>query len=98
MKKNQLYVGSIKDSNNVWHPVLCSPCESFVYAYLDNRVAGNDGEPEEPDESGFYTRTYTVELIDIVVPEDEEYEEEAEEWNNSWEVVEEEPFLLDLPD
>jgi len=83
----------------VWHPVICSPSEEFVWAYLDNKTAGLPGENEEPDESGFYTKIYTVELVDMVVSEDEEYKEEADEWNNSWEEIEDyDLYSTNIPD
>lgn len=98
VKKNQIYVGSIKDSNNVWHPVVSSPSEEWVWAFLQEKTAGLPGEPEELDDSGFWTKTYTVEMVDFLMPEGDDYEDEMDEWNVSYERIEDEDYYLSCSD
>jgi hypothetical protein len=90
--KNQLWIGSIKDSSNVWHPVIASPDEDLCHRYCQ-RQTGDEVDPEIP-EDGFWTSTYSVELLPIVLSdatlEDEEWLEK-----DNWEEVDEDADLAE---
>lgn len=77
MVKNELWIGSIKDSDNVWHPVIASPDEDYCHRYCE-RLTGDYVDPELSGDQ-FYTNQYTVELIPIVISEETLDEDE---WNN----------------
>lgn len=69
MLKNNIYIGSIKDSDNVWHPVISSPDEDYCHRYCQ-RLSGDELDPELVSDQ-FYTTIYTVELLPFVLPEDQ---------------------------
>ncbi len=86
--KNQLWIGSIKDMSNVWHPVVASPDEDYCHTYCQRVI------PETEHDDYFWSQTYTVELLPIVITE--AYMEE-EEWfdKGNWEEFNEDDTLYE---
>lgn len=84
MLKNAIYVGSIKDTDGIWHPVITSPSEDMVSDYMEKMISVID--PEDDEVSVFWTKDYTVELLTLIkddIPGDYDMDDE-ENWENQW--------------
>ena len=62
MYRNELYVGSIRDNDDIWHPVVVSPDEDFVQRCCQGIIDNN---------KNFYMDEYTIELIPVVIKDEE---------------------------
>jgi|WetSurSiteA1Bulk_404760.scaffolds.fasta_scaffold327476_1 hypothetical protein len=82
--KNSIYVGSIKDVDGIWHPVISSPDEDFVQLYC-TRIA-------ERENNGFFTDVYTVEIVPYIIPSGDL----LDEWGVSFEEIEDEELFSEV--
>jgi hypothetical protein len=86
VKKNTVYVGNIKDTDGIWHPVITSPDEDFVQTYCATVTERENG--------GFFSDIYTVEMIPFILT-DEFLEDgySSTEWDASFEEIEDEELF-----
>jgi hypothetical protein len=82
MLKNDIYIGSVKDTDDVWHPVVSSPSEDIVANYIERLISAIDTEDGEEGKNNFWSDDYTIELLPMIM---EDILEVEEEWNNQWE-------------
>lgn len=90
MVRNTLWIGSVKDSDNIWHAVITSPDEDYCHRYCE-RLTGDYVDPEITNDQ-FYTNVYTVEMIPIVVSDETLEEEEWTDFSTWPETTENEVF------
>jgi len=76
MFRNSVFLGSVMDSDRVWHAVICSPHEDTVHKYCELIAGDKVADDDDIDRSAFWSSKYTVDLVPILVPEDDYPEEE----------------------
>ena len=62
MIRNDIYVGSVKDTDGIWHPVVSSFNEDIIVDFIENSIDFSN--------EGFWTEEYTIELIPIIMNEE----------------------------